>query len=50
MFNLEPEQKGLDINYTNAVKCYNDWKAILEENVPKASELIFSYCNKIIQT
>ena len=49
LFLLEQEQKGLDIKYADLIKRYNDRMTNLEDNIPKVSELIYSYCNTVMQ-
>ena len=46
---IKIEQDGLDIDYTDKLREYNNRKRTLEQNLLKASELIMSHCNKIMQ-
>ena len=47
---IKIEQDGLDIDYTDKLREYNNRKRTLEQNLLKVSKLIMSHCNKIMQS
>ena len=46
---MKVEQDGYDIEYTDDLREYKEWKRAFEHNKYKASALILGLCNNIMQ-